>query len=104
MNLIKETFLNSINDSACLTFTLSPMLLLSSLYNVQQGGVDALKSVKTILWKGSFFDEMYMQKSAQYQSGEYVGVDEEGNLFKGIVAFMLVGLKQSTEATIRGVL
>ena len=45
-----------------------------------------------------------MQKSAQYQSGEYVGVDEEGNLFKGIVAFMLVGLKQCTEAAIRGVL
>ena len=87
-----------------LLLEISPMLLLSSLYNIQQGGVDASKSVKTILWKGSFFDEIYMQKSAQYQSGEYVGVDEEGNLFKGIVAFMLVGLKQSTEAAIRGVL
>ena len=36
-----------------------------------------------------------MQKSAQYQSEEYVGVDEEGNLYKGIIAFMVVGLKQS---------
>ena len=34
-------------------------------------------------------DEMYLQKSAQYQSGEYVGVDEEG-----IITFMVVGLKQ----------
>ena len=31
-----------------------------------------------------------MRKSAQYQSGQYVGVDEEG-IFK----FMVVGLKQS---------
>ena len=36
---------------------------------------------------------MHLQKSAQHQSGEHVGVDEEGNLCKGIVAFMLVGLK-----------
>ena len=40
-------------------------------------------------------DETYMQISAQYQSGEYVGIDEEGNLYKGIVAFMVVELKQS---------
>ena len=30
-----------------------------------------------------------------YHSGEYVGVGQEGNLYKGIVAFMVVGLKQS---------
>ena len=37
-------------------------------------------------------DEMYLQKSAQYQSGDYV---EEGNLHKGIFSFMVAGLKQS---------
>ena len=37
-------------------------------------------------------DEMYLQKSAQYQSGEYV---EEGNLYEGIFAFLVVELKQS---------
>ena len=37
-------------------------------------------------------DEIYLQKSAQYPSGEYV---EEGNLYKGIFAFMGVGLKES---------
>ena len=40
-------------------------------------------------------DEIYLQKSAQFQSGEYVGVDEEGNLYPGLVAFTVVGLKQS---------
>ena len=37
-------------------------------------------------------DEMYLQESAQYQSGEYV---EEENLYKGIFAFLVVVLKQS---------
>ena len=37
---------------------------------------------------------MYFQKAAQYQAGEYVEADEEGNVYKGIVAFMVVGLKQ----------
>ena len=40
-------------------------------------------------------DEMYLLKSAQYQSREYEGVDKEGNLYKGIFAFMVVGFKLS---------
>ena len=40
-------------------------------------------------------DEMYLQKGSQYHGGEYVGADEEGNLYKGSVAFMIVGLKKS---------
>ena len=38
-------------------------------------------------------DEMYFQKSPHYQSGEYV--EEQGNLYKRIFAFVVVGLKQS---------
>ena len=41
-------------------------------------------------------DEMYLQRSAQCQLGECVGVDKEGNLCKGIVAFTVVGLKVFT--------
>ena len=37
-------------------------------------------------------DEMYLQKSAQYQSEEYV---EERNLYKQIFAFLVAGLKPS---------
>ena len=79
-----------------------PMLSLLLFNKIQQGGVDALKALKTVHEKGSFsFDcilminEVYLQKSAQYQSGEYVGVDGEGNLYKGIVAFMVVGFRLS---------
>ena len=48
-------------------------------------------------------DEMYLQKSAQYLSGEYVGIDGEGNLCKGIIAFMVVGLKQSVPFTVQAI-
>ena len=55
-----------------------PMLPLPLLHKIQQGGVDALKALRTVHEKGSFFcdcilmiDEMYLQKSALYQSGEY---------------------------------
>ena len=30
-------------------------------------------------------DEMYLQKAAQYQDGKYVGVNENGDLYKGIL-------------------
>ena len=39
-------------------------------------------------------DEMYLEKATQYHSGKYVGADDEGNLYKGIVAFMIVGIKE----------
>ena len=78
------------------------MSSLSVLNKIQHSGVDALKALKTLYEKGSFFrdcnvmiDEMYLKKSAQYQSRHYVGVDEKGNLYKGIVAFMVNKLKQS---------
>ena len=81
------------------------MLSLPLLNKIQQGGVDALKALKTVHEKGSFscdcilmIDEMYLQKSAQYQSGEYVGVDEEG-----IITFMVVGLKQSIPFVVQAI-
>ena len=48
-------------------------------------------------------EEMYLHKAAQYQAGEYIGADEEGNLYKGIVAFMVVGLKQSTPFVVQAI-
>ena len=57
-----------------------PMLSFPLLDKIQQGGVDALKALKIVHEKGSFscdciliIDEMYLQKSAQYQSGVYEG-------------------------------
>ena len=78
-----------------------PKLSLPLLNKIQQGGVHALKVLKTVHEEGSFscdcilmIDEMYLQKSAQYQSGECVGVGKEGNLYKDI-GFIVVGSKLS---------
>ena len=40
-------------------------------------------------------DEMYVQKGIQFAGGEYVGADEDGNLYTGVVVFMIVGMKES---------
>ena len=75
-----------------------PSILL--LNKIQQGRVDSLKILNILQEKGGIstdvilmVDKMYLHKAAQYQAGEYVAADEEGNLFKGIVAFKVVGLK-----------
>ena len=41
------------------------------------------------------FDEIYLQKSKEYFGGEMIGCDDEGELYKGIVCFMIIGLKES---------
>ena len=44
---------------------------------------------------------MYLQISVQYHSDDFVGQDEEGNLFKRIVVFMIVSLKNFVPIVIR---
>ena len=45
-------------------------------------------------------DEIYLQKSTQYHSGEYMGAAPDGDLYKGIVAFMVVRLKRSLHVVV----
>ena len=45
-------------------------------------------------------DQMNLQKSTQYQSGENV---EKGNLYKGIFAFLVVELKQSIPFVVQAI-
>ena len=45
-------------------------------------------------------DQIYLQKSAEYQSGENA---EEGNLYKGIFAFLVVELKQSIPFVVQAI-
>ena len=47
---------------------------------------------------------MYLEKATQYHSGEYVGAGDEGNLYKGMVAFIIVGLKESIPYTVQAIL
>lgn len=87
-----------------------PMPSISLLRKIQQGGIDSVKALKLLRENNriSFdcimmVDEMYLQKSTSYSGGSYVGADEDGNLYKGIVAFMIVGLKESIPYIIQAV-
>lgn len=80
----------------------------ASYFRSCAGKVDSLKVTKLLLKKQSvssncvlIIDEMYLQKSVQYHTGGFVGQDEEGNLYKGIVAFMIVSLKKSVLIVVR---
>ena len=47
--------------------------------------------------------EMYLLKSAQHQSGEHVGVDEERNSYQGIVVFVVVRFKLSIPVVVQAI-
>ena len=88
-----------------------PLPSISTLTKIQKGGIDAIKAV-SLLQKQEISkdiilmaDEMYLQKGSQYHGGEYVGADEEGNLYKGIVGLKIsipYIIKASPEVTING--
>ena len=46
-------------------------------------------------------DEMYLEKSCQYHGGKFYGKDEDGELYSGIVVFMVVGLRKSIPYVIK---
>ena len=88
-------------------FPLPSFSLLRKLHN---GGVDPLKAIKLLLNEGSInsdiallLDEIYIQKEVSYQDGEVVGKDEDGNLYKGVMVFMIVGLRTSIPYVVRAV-
>lgn len=68
-----------------------PLPSIIHLKKLSQGGVEPLKAIKLLREKGKIdkdvilmLDEMYLQKDEQYQGGNMIGADEDGNLFKGI--------------------
>ena len=72
------------------------------------GNNDAINVAKPLLKKTFIsddcvliIDEMRLQKSVQYHSTNFSGQDEEGNIYKGIVNFMIVTLKQSIPVVIK---
>ena len=79
-----------------------PLPSFSLLNKLQKGGVDAMKAIKMLKDKGHMskkviliIDEMFLQKCAEYQAGVYSGTDSSGQLYKGIVSFMITGLKKN---------
>ena len=87
-----------------------PLPSFSLLSKIQQGGVDAVKGIKLLREKGKIskdvvlmVDEMFLQKCVQYMGGKQIGEDENGEMYKGIVGFMIVGLKESIPYVIQSI-
>ena len=77
---------------------------------LSRGSLDALKVAKKFLDTGKItkdcillFDEMYLQKGTQYHGGKHICADEDGDLFKWVVCFMIVGLKKSVPIVVKAV-
>ena len=46
---------------------------------------------------------MYLKKVTRQHSEEYFGADDDGNLYEGIVAFMIMGLKESIHYIVQAI-
>ena len=83
---------------------------LSLLKKLKQGNIDAEKCAKILRENGKIsneiiliFDEMFLQRSQEFVGGNLIGCDENGELYKGILSFMIVGLKTNIPYVIRAV-
>ena len=48
-------------------------------------------------------DEMYLQKRVQYQEGRLFGSNEEGAMFRGIMTFIVVCLRNNVPFIIKAI-
>lgn len=85
-----------------------PLPSISLLQKLTKGGIDPIKSLKRLLQEEKvdphcilIIDEMYLQKSAQYHSGKFVGKNDDGELYNGIVVFMIVGIRKTIPYVIK---
>ena len=78
------------------------------LEEMPQGGIAPMKALMLLLENGHvdcdvvlIIDEMYLQKSCEYSRGEFVGKNEDGVFYNGIMVFMIVSLKKSIPFVIK---
>ena len=74
-----------------------PLPSISLLKRLSQREVEPLKAVKLLLNKRKIdqdivllTDELYLQKEVHIQQGKLIGCDDNSNLFKGIMTFMIM--------------
>ena len=79
-----------------------PLPSLSLLQKISSGTIDAVTCANALRIEVKIsedvyliFDEMYLQNSQEYFWREMIGCDDKGELYKVIVCFMIVGLKES---------
>ena len=86
------------------------LLSISFLGKLEGGEIDSMKALKLLHENGGlsrdliiFFDEMYLQKCAEYSGGNVIGMSEENEYYKYIVSFMVVGLKENISCVIKAI-
>ena len=74
-----------------------PFPSLSLLKKITERQLDAVKKSQGVISKDVvlMFDEMYLQKCEEYYSGERIGANENNDLYKGLLSFMIAGLKEN---------
>ena len=87
-----------------------PFPSLSLLKKITEGQLDAVKCVKSLKLQGVIsedvvlmFDKIYLQKCEEYCGGEIIAANENNELYKGSLSFMIVGLKVNVPYTIKSV-
>ena len=85
-----------------------PLPSFSALQKIQKGDVNSIIAAKSLSEKGKIsqdciliLDEMYLQKGTQFHGGEYVGSNENGEFYKGIMVFMISGLKETVPCVVK---
>lgn len=85
-----------------------PLPSISLLKRLRKGDLDAIKAAELLRGRGKIdndvvmmVDEVYLKKCAQYSGGDFIGSDENGKLYKGVVVFMVQGLKNSVPIVIK---
>ena len=88
-----------------------PLPSSSLLEKIQSDGVGSITAVKSLLEKGHLsqdsvllVDEMYLQKGTQFHGGEYISANENDELYKGMMVFMITGLKDMYHQLLKPVL
>lgn len=87
-----------------------PLPSASYLRSLCEGSLDPVKSIKVLLENQKIdkdivllMDEMYLQREVQYHEGKLTGCDEDGTMFRGIMTFMVVGLKNNVPFVIKAI-
>ena len=77
---------------------------------IKEGNIDALKAAKLLFENSSIskdmlllFDEMYLRKCVEYCGGEFFGSNIHRELYKSIVRFMIIGLKENVPYAVKAV-
>ena len=82
----------------------------SFLANLKSAGIDSVKALKMMKDKNAIsddvivmYDEMYLQQCEEYAAGKVEGSNDDGELYNGVLAFMVIGLQKNVPFIVRAV-